>query len=323
MEKYLFNLFLDTKQDAIEKIANYFKLNRQQVDETLTNGCTNASFIDKFKIDLSKYDSSRLHFVCRHVTTSNDEEIDSFFSAGLLNLKDALQFETPLSRFLRRHQITIDVDERKILYNGQAYPIDFDKNENHKCFRGNDRMCSWYLGYECFQKISSLYHKLYRMGGTLEFFLAGTLEEMLDYSTISKCPEILNTIDQITLSLNGGFGQCEYPLCRSWMRSHENCYIVEFESAMTNMETYNPIDYEGAYGEIKECFNWSGISYYDYCARRVSKRVYDNLFLINQIIDVYEYHSLQQCGSLNAGISIDSRNLKIYQVKNKSLVEVN
>lgn len=322
MKKYLFNLFLDTKQDAIEKIANYFKLNRQQVEETIVYGCTSASFIDKFKIDLGKYDSSRLHFVCRHVTTSNDEEINSFFSAGLLNLKDALQFETPLSKFLRRHQIAIDVDERKIIYNGQAYPIDSDKNENHKCFRGNERICSWYLGCEPFQKITSLYHKLYRMDATLEFFLAGTLEEMLDYSTVSRCPEILNTIDQIIHSLSGGFSQCEYLLCRSWIRSHGKCYIAEFESAITNMETYNPIDYDGAYREIKECFKWSDISYYDYYERRISKRVYDNLFLIDRIIAVYAYHSTEQCGSLNAGISIDNKNLKIYQVQNDSLLEV-
>jgi len=322
MEKYLFNFFFDTKHEGIEKIANYFKLNRQQVEEALTYGCTSAMFIDKFKIDLNKYDSSRLYFICRHVTTSNDEEVDSFFSEGLLNLKDALQYETPLSKFLRQHQIVIDVDERKIIYRGHKYPIESDKNENHKCFRGNERICSWYSGCEAFQKISSLYYKLYRMEATLEFFLSGTLNEMLDYSTVSKCPEILNTIDRIIHSLDGGFCQCGYPLSRSWMRSHKKCYIIEFESAATNMETYNPIDYHGAYREIKECFKWSDISYYDYCERRISKRVYDNLFLINHIIDAYVYYSTEQYGSLNAGISIENRNLKIYQVQNESLIEV-
>lgn len=322
MEKYLFNLFLDTKQDAIEKISNYFKLNQKQVSEVLAYGCTSTSFIDKFKIDLNKYDSGKLHFVCRHVTTSNDEEIVSFFRAGLLNLKDALQFETSLSKFLRQHQIIINVDERKIIYKGNTYPIDSDKNENHKCFRGNERICSWYSGCESFQKISSLYHKLYRMDATLEFFLAGTLDEMLDYSTVSKCPEILDTIDQIIHSLNDGFSQCGYPLCYSWIRSHGKCYIIEFESAITNMETYNPIDYDGAYSEIKEHFKWSDISYYDYYERRIPKKVYDNLFLINRIIDVYVYNATEQYGSLNVGISVDNTCQKIYQVQNETLIAV-
>ena len=322
MEKYLFNLFLDTKQDAIEKIANYFKLNPQQVSEAITYGCTSASFIDKFKIDLNKYDSSILHFICRHVTTSNDEEIESFFSEGLLNLKDVLQFDTPLSKFLQRYKIVIDVDERKIIYKGHTYPIDSNKNENHKCFRGNERICSWYSGCESFQKISSLYHKLYRMDATLEFFLAGTLDEMLDYSIVSKCPEILDTIDQIIHSLNGGLGQCGYPLCHSWIRSHGKCYIVEFESAITKMETYNPTNYDRAYEELEENFKWSNISYYDYYERRISKQVYDNLFFINKIIDVYGYYSTEQFGSLNAGVSIDNTKMKIYQVHNETLLEV-
>lgn len=52
------------------------------------------------------------------------------------------------------------------------------------------------------------------------------------------------------------------------------------------------------------------------------KRVYDNLFFIDRIIDVYAYHSTEQCGSLNAGISIDNTNIKIYQVQDETLMEI-
>lgn len=39
--------------------------------------------------------------------------------------------------------------------------------------------------------------KLYELGGTLEFFVSGTKEDMERYSVIHLNPEILETLDQL------------------------------------------------------------------------------------------------------------------------------
>lgn len=155
---------------------------------------------------------------------------------------------------------------------------------------------------------------------TLEFFVAGSLEEMLEYSTVGRCPEILDTIDQLISTMKNPYAPCTYSLCYDWISQHSTCYIVEFETLLPNMDTFNPINYMDAYNEIKGCFTWSKIAYNDYCEHRVPQRVFDNRFLINRLIDVYIYGSSEQYGSLLPGLSIAPDALKIYKVENNRLV---
>lgn len=235
-------------------------------------------------------------------------------------MKQSLQENTPLSEYLLSNKIKIDVDNRLIHIKGKQIPIEDKKGMGHACFKGHDIMCSWSSGCEAFQKLTILADKLYDLGATLEFFIAGTLDEMLSYSTVSHCPEILNTVDQLISAIDHPYGQCEYPLCFGWTSDHRNCYIVEFVNALSDMETYNPINYLGAFREIKDCFVWSDITYNDYFERRIPQRVYDNRFLIEKIISVYVYHSDGQYGSLQPGLSVAPEILQVYRVENNQLI---
>ncbi len=318
----LFNFFCDAKMNAVEKLSEYLFLRKDDVKRALVYGCTVESFINDLKIDLNKGDSSEVGIIGRHITTSSDERISSFRNTGLLNLRAALEVDTPLSDFLKKHKIKIDVDNRIFNFKAYSIPIEGTKFPDHRCFMGHDKVCSWSSGCDAFQKLGILDNKLYNLGATLEFFVAGTLDEMLEYSSVSRCPEILVTIDELISCIHNPYRECTYPLCCDWMSTYPNCYAIEFESCLSNMETFEPINYLNAFEEIKNCFLWSNITYYDYYERRVPQRVFDNIYLIRRIIDIYVYGSKEQYGSLQPGFSIDSDELKLYRVDGKMLIEV-
>lgn len=322
MERIVFNMFSDSKDVAVKKLCKYFALDESAARTALLYGCSANSFIDELHINLCDFDSSDVSVIGRHITTASDDTLGSFTQNGLFNLSQSLQRDTPLSRFLRDHGICVDVENRLFHFRDWHIPISEKKTSDHVCFKGRKRVCTWYDGCEEFQKITSLGHKLYSLGATLEFFVAGTLDEMLDYSTVSRYPEILYTIDQIVSSLNSPYSTCTYPLSCAWVARYPHCYLVEFESVLSDLDTYCPIDYLGAYSEIKECFKWSNVTYDDYYEHRVPQRVFDNRYLIEVFISVYIYHGNEQYGSLQPGLSVPASNLTIYKVDNGQLSKI-
>ena len=316
----VFNLFADSLETVIKKLSRYLNVSEKDIEHALRYGCSAQSFIEELKLNLCSFDSSNVNIVGRHVTTASDEDLVYFYKMGLLNLSQSLQETTPLSSFLKQHQINIDVDNHWFFHKDKKIAIERNKDMYHECFMGRDSICSWTFGCEAFEKLSVLEDKLYRLGATLEFFIAGTIEEMLEYSTVSRCPEILDTLDQLLNAIYNKYSHCQYPLCCDWINKQVNCYIVEFESNLSNLETYNPINYLEAYSQIKGCFSWSGITYNDYYNRKVPQRVYDNKFLIESIISVYVYNANEQYGSLLPGLCIEPNKIKIYRVNKNKLV---
>lgn len=316
----VFDFFSDSKETAITKLSGYLHIPQSKIEQALKYDCTPESFINELRIDLSAHDSSAVSVVGRHVTTSAEDELLSFHKNGLLDLRTSLQGDTPLSRFLKSHKIQIDVDRKRFDYGRRSVPIEGRKNPNHICFMGREAPCSWLFGCDAFQKLGVLNAKLYELGATLEFFVAGTIEEMLGYTTVSRCPEILDTIDQFVAKMNSPYGQCMYPLCYDWMAQYPNCYVVEFKCLLSDMDTYAPINYLDAYSEIKGCFNWRHITYDDYYEHRIPQRVFDNRYLISRVIDVYIYSGSEQYGSLQPGLSIHPEALKVYRVVEDKLV---
>lgn len=319
-DNIVFDFFSDTKATIIAKLGAYLGIPQYSIEKALGDDCSVESFINELQLDLSAYDSSAVSIVGRHITTSTEQGIHSYCKNGLLNLRESLQGDTQLAQFLKRYRIQIDVDEKRFSYNGRVIPIEGRKSSDHICFMGREKTCSWVFGCEAFEKLGCLDAKLYDLGATLEFFVAGTIEEMMGYSTVSRCPEILDTIDQFLFELKNSYGQCMYPLCLGWTERYPNCYIIEFKCLLSDMDTFNPIDYLEAYNEIKGCFKWSNITYDDYYEHRVTQKIFDNRYLINRVVDVYIYGSQEQYGSLQPGLSIPPGDLKIYQVVNDDLV---
>ena len=321
-DKITFNFFSDTREMVIEKLSAYFGIPQSAITKALEYGCSPETFINDLRINLKDFDSSNVCIIGRHVTTASAGSLSSITQKGLLNLKQSLQEHTPLSEYLKKQKIQIDVDNRLIHINGKSIPIENRKSSDHVCFRGKKTVCSWSFGCEAFEKLTILANKLYNLGATLEFFVAGTLDEMLRYSTVKHCPEILDTLDQLVSAIHSPYEQCTYPLCCGWATEDKNCYVVEFPNTLSNMETYNPINYLEAFREIKGCFTWSDITYDDYYEHRIPQRLYDNRFLIDTIISVYSYYSGEQYGSLQPGFSVAPELLKIYRVDDGQLIAI-
>ena len=204
-----FDFFNDSSTELVEKFCEYFQLDKETVEDYFIrvnpDTLTPETLVRKFDLKLNEYDSSKLQIVCRHLTTSTEDEIQSFVNKGILDLRTMLQENTPLSQFLLEHKIKVDVDEHKIEIKGKNYPILSDHEICPECYNGRERICTGYSRCESFKKITYLATKLYYYDATVECFIHATLDEMKRYSTIDRCPEILNTLDDVRSAVNGQY----------------------------------------------------------------------------------------------------------------------
>lgn len=319
------DFFNDSTTILIEKFSEYFKLEKEVVVDYFTtvnpDVLTPELIVKKFDLKLNEYDSSQLAIVCRHMTTSAEDDIYSFTDKGILDLRTMLQEDTPLSRFLLQHEIKVDVDEHKIEINGKIYPILNSREICLECYNGRERICSGYSRCGSFQKLTHLASKLYYYEATVECFIYTTLERMRNYSTVARCPEILNTLDDVRSAVKGQFSTT-YNLCYDWMTKKKNCYVLEYASQWSEMETFAPINYRDAYREYESLLYSCGYDFSDYLERVIPKRIYDNIAFLKRFVSIYFYDS-EEYGSLLAGKSVHPNALKIFRVEGNDLVEVN
>lgn len=105
----VFDFFSDSQATTIAKLGNYLHMHPSEIEKALVYGCSAESFINDLRIDLLAYDRSVVSIIGRHVTTSA-EDMQSFYRTGLLDLRASLQQDTPLSHFLTKHNIIIDIE---------------------------------------------------------------------------------------------------------------------------------------------------------------------------------------------------------------------
>ena len=317
-----FDFFNDSSTELVEKFCEYFQLDKETVEDYFIrvnpDTLTPETLVRKFDLKLNEYDSSQLQIVCRHMTTSTEDEIYSFVDKGIL--RTMLQENTPLSQFLLEHKIKVDVDEHKIEIKGKNYPILSDHEICPECYNGRERICTGYSRCESFKKITYLATKLYYYDATVECFIHATLDEMKRYSTIDRCPEILNTLDDVRSAVNGQYSPT-YNLCYDWMAKKKNCYVIEYASRWSEMETFAPINYRDAYRDCESLLYSCGFDFTDYMEETIPKKVYDNITFLRRFISIYFYNA-EEYGSLLAGNSVPPEALKVFEVKENDLVEV-
>ncbi len=320
----IFDFFNDSPTELVEKFCEYFKLDKESVDDYFSrvnpDTLTPETLVRKFDLKLNEYDSSQLQIVCRHMTTSTEDEIYSFVNKGILDLRTMLQENTPLSQFLLEHKIKVDVDEHKIEIKGKKYPILSNQEVCPECYNGREHICTGYSRCESFKKLTYLATKLYYYDATVECFIHATIDEMKRYSTIDRCPEILNTLDDVRSAVNGQYSPT-YNLCYDWMAKKKNCYVIEYASRWSEMETFAPINYRDAYREYDSLLSSCGFDFTDYMEETIPKKVYDNITFLRRFIAIYFYNA-EEYGSLLAGNSVPPEALKVFEVRKNDLVEV-
>lgn len=300
MELILFDFFNEGHAKWLKAFCAYFRLSEKVVasyfDLVNPDELTPGKLVRDLNIYLIDYDSSNLSISCRHMTTVSEIDKESFLTHGIFNLKKMFQEKTPLSDFIKNYGITVNVDKRQMFINQKLYPITSYGEPCEFCFEGRKIPCNSYFKCDPRKDMEHLGLKLYKYGATVEFFIHATIDEMERYSSIRRCPEILQTLDKIISSING-FSTSPYKMSYDWMREKTECYILEFPVRLKDMETYAPMDYDRAWYEISDCLEQSGYNYNDYCERMIPQNLLDNMIFLKWFISVYFYDS-EELGSL-------------------------
>lgn len=97
------------------------------------------------------------------------------------------------------------------------------------------------------------------------------------------------------------------------MNESTKCFLIEFPVRLHEIETYSPIDYEGAWSEIRGCLEKSGFSRYEYLTHKISRNVFGNMVFLKWFVSVYFYDS-KEIGSLLPGCYVQPDKLKCVEV---------
>lgn len=317
MTQVLFDFFNETHVEWLKSFCAYFRLSEEVVvsyfDKVNPDELTPGKLTQDLNMNLTDYDSNNLSIICRHMTTASEADKQSFINRGILNLKMMLQEKTPLSDFIKTYGITVNVDNRKMFINQQSYPITSYGEPCEFCFKGRKTPCNAYFKCDPRKNMEHLGLKLYKYGATVEFFIHATIDEMERYSSIRRCPEILQTLDKIVSGING-FSTSAYRMSYDWMKEKTECYILEFSVQLSNMETYAPIDYDRAWYEISDCLEQSSYNYDDYYERLIPQNVLDNMVFLKWFIGIYFYDS-EELGSLLPDRCVEPDEIRIIEIE--------
>lgn len=109
-------------------------------------------------------------------------------------------------------------------------------------------------------------------------------------------------------------GTTAYKMSYAWRKEKNKCYVLEFSVPLNNMETFAPIDFNGAWSEIKDCLIQSGYNSDDYYAHLIPQNVLDNMIFIRWFISIYFYDS-EELGSLLPGLSVIPGKVKVIEIE--------
>ena len=320
----LIDFFNDTPDELLEKFAQYFLIDINELKyfflTTNYDEITPTLLVKTFNLDLKCFNSRCISIMCRHMTTGNELTLNSFKELGILNLKAMLQQSTPLSIFLQERGIIVNVEDSTIKIKDCEYPILQNKEICNNCYMGRDDICSGYCRCELFDKISVLAVKLYVYDATVEFFINASISQMKSYSTIDRYPEILETLENIRSKARTVYGT-KFHLGWDWADLNKECFLLEFPTVLSDMETFNPMFFEEGYNERRECLEFSGYSYSDYNNLNISQNFFDNYYFIKKFISIYFYNS-EEYGSLLSDISVSPDGIRYYKVEDNNLIKL-
>lgn len=89
-----------------------------------------GSFYEELSIEKTYIKVESIKMLLSHVTTTIDEN-EFLLKYGLVNLQDVLQLDSPLNRFINKHQISFDFKEKIIICGNESYSINRTDYKNH------------------------------------------------------------------------------------------------------------------------------------------------------------------------------------------------
>lgn len=325
MENIIFDFYNDTFNIWLQNFCEYFNLNFKDAQNYFNSVDIDLvdtdNVVKSLNINLNNSFSSNVKIMIRHMTTSTEKGLESFRKHGLLDLKRMLKKNTTLSEFLNRYGIVVDVDNKVIYLGSKKYPILSNLNICPYCLNEKQKkakICTEVSKCEFKEKLEQLSNKLYNHGGTVEYFINSSINNMKNYSSIYKYPEILDTIGDICSSINYNKITARN-LGFEWMKEKSKTYIIECPVILSDMDAYNPIDYEDSYNHYRYSFITNGYNYNDYINGKIPKNILDNIMLIKWFINGY-FCLNQDLSPLLPDKYISPEDITIIEVNNEQLI---
>ncbi len=318
IEKIIFNFFEDSVEESIEKLITYLRLDEDKVKKYIDSfnepsDITIQDFVVDFGIKLADFDNRSAGIMCRHMTTLTKEGLEDVKTKGLLDLVGVLTEDTVLNRFLKENQVEFDVQNKRLIVDGQVYIISTTDEQCLFCVEKKEIRCGRFERCDIREKMDYVGHKLYELGGTLEFFVSGTREDMERYSVIHMNPEILETLDQLLGKIKVKTNrELPFALSTKWRVQDKKTYILQFPVNMADIEAYSMVDYERAYYQYEAILECSGYTHSDYLMHAIPEKVYQNLKIIDWFLAACLCDSCQ-FGSLLPGKTVNPSQIEIVE----------
>lgn len=316
MAKLVFNFFDNsvhkTQKGYLETFCNHFNIDYDATFERLIKlDSTQISFCDLAKIlqlDLT-LPTDKSSIICKHITTCTDNLL-SVKSLGLITLSQALILDTPLKNFLLTYGIEIDAVDKKIIIKNKSFDLlHFDEKCNKCIYKKSDCLNCF---CEFHQEISMLHSKLYHDKGEVEFFLSGKDNELAEYQSVQKSPEILWNIGKILNTLYRDIN--EYYFVNEWSRQKNiKRYIIEFVLPLNALELNNKS--KNYFIDNANWFSYAGYNYEQYLKDEVSLNFYLNKILVETFFYKYFWDKAYY-GQCIPAFHIKSNGIKIYKFEN-------
>ncbi|MEG0641408.1 MAG: hypothetical protein RR515_02325 [Clostridium sp.] len=165
--------------------------------------------------EIDTIDISNLRIIGFHVVGSLDGCME-IRKNGLKNLKKVLSQNTMLNRVLRKNGVIIDVESKKLYYNGASFDIDYVKYEGR------------YDLSEQEEKIESLAHRIY-YDFCVDGFMAN--DNIFSYGTnIHERPEFIKNLIELLPDLE--------PMQDEWIKKSIS-YKVNFYAYIEQLQRFN------------------------------------------------------------------------------------
>lgn len=263
------------------------------------------------------YDKTNI--TCRHATTMFDG-LDNLKKNGLLNLKQMLEKRTPLSLFLQKNNINIDIKKKLISYKDVSYSILHRNEKCSKCIFKEYQCKSFfnnnlpnYKNCDYRNKLSFLENKLYYDKCETEVFIDGTLKNIYRYDSVRYSPEILNTIENVTYFYDKKMGDLQ----NKWRNIPNNkYYILEFNSDISNFEYISTKSMYEGYWEISDVLERFGYDEIDFIDGNVSPVLYQNLFILKSLISNFTWGNSEKYAQLFPTAIIEGNSIRVIREHN-------
>jgi hypothetical protein len=273
-------------------------------------------FIKIFSFPLAKIDTSNVLITAKHITTFDDKG-RSLKKWGLINLRNALEKDTPLKRFFKQNNIVFDFPNEKLYSESDEIRLFLCNSDCIQClFRKPG--CKE-LSEEYKQAVNNIYIRIFCHKAELEVFLCGKESELEKYGTrIVEHPEIVWRLDNLLNALHHPL-----KLNEKWAKKQkEHYYILEFD---TNINDFAERRFLGclnqpeSYYDLEEFFLLSGYTISHFIDNKITNFFYHNLFFIWNSLGVLFDGSGQKYGEISSDKFIPYETLRITKKEVKPL----